>query len=153
VTAVLVNRVGPVDADECAREVIEVVPLGIRWLRAAIRSQEPSWSVPQLQALGFLQQNPGASLSELAAQLGVGLPSASALVSRLVVAGQVDRQDDPAERRRALLTLTPQGEAEFAAAIEAGRAELSDRLRALPAKDLTRVTQALSVLREVFGDA
>lgn len=141
------------DADECAREVIEVVPLGIRWLRAAIRSHEPSWSVPQLQALGFLQQNPGASLSEVAAQLGVGLPAASALVTRLVVAGQVDRHDDPDERRRTVLTLTPQGAAQFDAAIAAGREELTDRLRSLPAKDLARVAAALAVLRDVFGDA
>src|SRR5882757_601899 len=95
------------DADGCARELLDVLPLTTRWLRAAVREREPSWSVPQLQALGFLQLNPDASLSDLAAQLGVGLPTASTLVSRLVAAGQVDRREDPAERRRVLLRLTP----------------------------------------------
>jgi DNA-binding MarR family transcriptional regulator len=142
-----------VDADICARQVIEVVPLAIRWLRAAIRRREPSWSLPQLHTLGFLQDNPGASLSELAAHLGVGLPAASGLVSRLVTAGQVDRHDDPTERRRTVLALTPQGEAQLDAAIEAGREELADRLRSLPAKDLARVGQALAVLRDLFADA
>jgi DNA-binding MarR family transcriptional regulator len=142
-----------VDADACARELLEVVPLGSRWLRAAVRRREPLWSLPQLHTLGFLQLNPGASLSELAGHLGVGLPSASALVSRLVAAGQVDRRDDPEERRRTILTLTPQGEAQLEAAIQAGREELSERLRSLPAKDLTRVEGALAVLRELFTDA
>jgi DNA-binding MarR family transcriptional regulator len=142
-----------VDADACARELLEVVPLGSRWLRAAVRRREPSWSLPQLHTLGFLQLNPGASLSELAGHLGIGLPSASALVSRLVGAGQVDRRDDPEERRRTILTLTPQGEAQLEAAIQAGREELSERLRSLPAKDLTRVEGALAVLRELFSDA
>ena len=141
------------DADDCAREVLEVVPLGSRWLRAAVRRREPSWSLPQLHTLGFLQLNPGASLSELAGHLGVGLPSASTLVSRLVAAGQVDRRDDPAERRRTILTLTPQGEQQLEAALQASREELSQRLRSLPARDLTRVNQALAVLRELFGEA
>jgi len=147
------NRVGAVEPDDCAREVLEVVPLGTRWLRAAIRRREPTWSLPQLHTLGFLQLNPGASLSELAAHLGVGPPAASALVSRLVTAGQVDRHEDPEERRRTVLTLTPQGEAQLEAAIEAGRDELSDRLRSLPAKDLARVGRALAVLRDLFADA
>jgi DNA-binding MarR family transcriptional regulator len=142
-----------VDADACARELLEVVPLGSRWLRAAVRRREPSWSLPQLHTLGFLQLNPGASLSELAGHLGIGLPSASALVSRLVGAGQVDRRDDPEERRRTILTLTRQGEAQLEAAIQAGREELSERLRSLPARDLTRVEGALAVLRELFSDA
>jgi DNA-binding MarR family transcriptional regulator len=142
-----------VDADACARELLEVVPLGSRWLRAAVRRREPSWSLPQLHTLGFLQLNPGASLSELAGHLGVGLPSASTLVSRLVAAGQVDRRDDPEERRRTILTLTRQGEAQLEAAIQAGREELSERLRSLPARDLTRVEGALAVLRELFTDA
>ena len=141
------------DAEACARELLEVVPLGSRWLRAAVRRREPSWSLPQLHTLGFLQLKPGVSLSELAGHLGVGLPSASALVSHLVAAGQVDRRDDPEERRRTILTLTRQGEAQLEAAIQAGREELSERLRSLPAKDLTRVEGALAVLRELFTDA
>jgi DNA-binding MarR family transcriptional regulator len=141
-----------VDADACARELLEVVPLGSRWLRAAVRRREPSWSLPQLHTLGFLQLNPGASLSQLAGHLGIGLPAASALISRLVGTGQVDRRDDPEERRRTILTLTSEGEAQLEAAIQAGREELSERLRSLPAKDLTRVEGALAVLRELFTD-
>jgi DNA-binding MarR family transcriptional regulator len=68
------------DGDSCARELLEVIPLVSGWMRAAIRRREPSLSLPQLQALSFLRQNPGASLSDLAAHLGVGLPTASTLI-------------------------------------------------------------------------
>lgn len=141
------------DADACARELLDVVPLATRWLRAAIRRHEPAWSLPQLQALGFLQLNPDASLSDLAGELGVTLPTASTLVSRLVAANHVDRREDPASRRRVLLRLTPKGETRFETALATGQAQLAERLRALSVQDLTRVCRALSVLRAVFGEA
>ena len=142
----------PADADTCAREMVEVFPLASRWIRAEIRRRQPSWSLPQLQALGFLRDHPGASLSELAAQLGVGLPTASTLISRLVSADHVDRRDDPTERRRTLLRLTPQGEAELESALADSQAELAERLRSLPARDLARLCQALPVVRQLFSD-
>ena len=141
------------DAEACAREMIEVLPLGTRWLRAAVRRQNPSWSVPQLVTLGYLRDHPGASLSEVAAQLGIGLPSASTLVSRLVDLGHVDRREDPAERRRTVLTLTRRGRAQLDAAIQASCEELTDLLRSLPARDIDRIGQAMAVLRTVFSDA
>ena len=143
---------GP-DADDCAREFLEVVPLASRWVRAAVRRREPSWSLPQLQALGFIRLNPGASLSDLAGNLGVGLPTASTLISRLVSVDQVDRRDDPNERRRALLRLTPKGEAQFEAALADTQAELAERLRGLPARDLATLSRSFAVLRRLFGDA
>jgi DNA-binding MarR family transcriptional regulator len=133
--------------------MIGVLPLGTRWVRAAVRRQNPTWSVPQLVTLGYLRDHPGASLSELAVQLGIGLPSASTLVSRLVELGHVDRREDPAERRRTVLTLTRRGKAQLEAATQASAEELADRLRALPARDLDRLGQAMAVLRDLFGDA
>ncbi len=149
----LANTVPVVDAEACAREMIEVIPLGTRWVRSSVRRQNPSWSVPQLVTLGYLRNHPGASLSEVATQLGIGLPSASTLVSRLVEQGHVDRREDPAERRRTVLTLTRRGRAELEAALQASGDELADRLRALPARDLDRLGQAMAVLRTLFGDA
>jgi DNA-binding MarR family transcriptional regulator len=133
--------------------MIEVMPLGTRWLRAAVRRQNPSWSVPQLVTLGYLRDHPGSSLSEVAAQLGIGLPAASTLVSRLVDSGQLDRREDPTERRRTVLTLTRRGKAQLEAAIQASGQELAVRLRSLPARDLDRIGQAMAVLRTLFDDA
>ena len=142
----------PSDADACARELLEVVPLASRWARAAVRRREPSWSLPQLMAMGYVRLNPDASLSDLANHLGVGLPTASTLVSRLVSTDQMDRRDDPAERRRALLRLTSKGEAQLEAALADTQAELAERLRSLSARDLARVCGSLAVLHKLFSD-
>ena len=142
----------PDDADACARELLEVVPLASRWARAAVRRREPSWSLPQLMAMGFVRLNPDASLSDLANHLGVGLPTASTLVSRLVSVDQMDRRDDPAERRRALLRLTSKGETQLEAALADTQAELAERLRSLSARDLARICGSLAVLHKLFSD-
>ena len=142
----------PDDADACARELLEVVPLASRWARAAVRRREPSWSLPQLMAMGFVRMNPDASLSDLANHLGVGLPTASTLVSRLVSVDQMDRRDDPAERRRALLRLTAKGETQLEAALADTQAELAERLRSLSARDLARLCGSLAVLQKLFSD-
>jgi DNA-binding MarR family transcriptional regulator len=149
----LTNTVRSVDAEATAREMIAVIPLGTRWIRSSVRQENPGWSVPQLVTLGYLRDHPGASLSDLACQLGIGLPSASTLVSRLVDLGHVDRQDDPAERRRAVLTLTRRGKAQLEAALRVSGEELAERLRTLPARDLERLGQAMAVLRTLFADA
>jgi MarR family transcriptional regulator for hemolysin len=141
------------DAEGCARDLLEVVPLASRWLRAAVRRREPTWSLPQLMAMGYLRLKPDASLSDLANHLGVGLPTASTLVSRLVSVNHVNRRDDPAERRRALLRLTSKGERQLDAALADTEAELAERLRTLRPRELTHLRQGLAVLHTLFGDA
>jgi len=47
------------------------------------------------------------SISELAELLNVSAPSASAMVERLVEKGVLLREPDPADRRRVIVTVTP----------------------------------------------
>lgn len=140
------------DSERAAADVLDVWPLGLRWLRGHIRAYEPAWSIPQLNALGYVRGNPGASLSDLAGYLGIGLPTASTLVSRLVNAGYLHREEDPAERRRVVLSLTADGEGRFDGALERARRELAGRLAELPRRDLAKVTVAMARLRGVFDD-
>lgn len=53
-----------------------------------------------------LATGPALSVSELAGRLGVSLPTASELVGDLHRAGLVERNEDPANRRRTLVSLT-----------------------------------------------
>jgi DNA-binding MarR family transcriptional regulator len=140
------------DPEQAAADLLEVLPLWNRWLRAKIRSHEPSWSLPQLHALGYVRLNPGTSLSELAGYLGIGLPTASTLVSRLVNAGYMQREEDPLERRRVSLTLTDQGLGRFDDALELAREELAGRLGRLSRRELSRITAAMTHLRRVLND-
>jgi len=140
------------EPERAAADILEVLPLGSRWLRAQVRSHEPSWSLPQLHALGYVRLNPGASLSELAGYLGIGLPTASTLVSRLVNAGYLHREEDPTERRRVSLSLTESGCGRFEGALALARRELAERLGRLSQRDLAKITTAMTHLRGVFDD-
>ena len=140
------------DPERTAAEIIDLLPLGSRWLRGLVRSHEPSWSLPQFQALGYLGRHQGASLSDMAGALGIGLPTASTLVSRLVSAGYLDRQEDPDERRKVSLSLTDRGRNRLEGALDLVRRELADRLGRLSPRDLIRITAALEQLRTIFED-
>src|SRR5262245_66456418 len=94
----------------CAREVMETVPLVMRFIRMEMRSRRaPSLSVPQFRVLTFLSRRPGAPLSGVAEHLGVTRSTASAIIERLVRRRLVSRTAHPQERRCVVLTLTPTG--------------------------------------------
>src|SRR5439155_993746 len=64
-------------------------------------------SVPQFQALAFVERHPRVSLVGVAEDLGATAPTASTIVDRLVRRGLVVRVPDPDEGRRVVLSLTP----------------------------------------------
>jgi hypothetical protein len=61
-----------ITSDQCAREVMETVPLVMRFIHTEMRSRRaPLLSVPQFRVLMFLSGRPGAPLSSVAEHLGV----------------------------------------------------------------------------------
>ncbi|HEV7689087.1 MAG TPA: winged helix DNA-binding protein, partial [Acidimicrobiia bacterium] len=90
---------------------------------------------------------------DLAGYLGIGLPTASTLVSRLVNAGYLERVEDPAERRKVSLSLTDRGQGRFDGALDLARRELAERLGRLSPRDLAKITVAAAQLRRIFEDA
>src|SRR6266536_982420 len=97
-------------ANECAGELLEVVPLIMRYIRIEMRrSRGSDLTVPQFRTLAFLTTNEGASLSSLADHIGLTLPSASKLVDGLVERKLVQRKTCPDDRRRMTLLLTGSG--------------------------------------------
>jgi DNA-binding MarR family transcriptional regulator len=66
-------------------------------------------SMAQFRTLMALSQGEPATISQLSQRMNVGLPAASHLVDRLVQLGLVDRHEDPADRRRALVRLDANG--------------------------------------------
>src|SRR5437763_10162015 len=101
-----------ITSEDCAREVLDVVPLVMRVLRAEMRLQRgPELSVPHFRVLAFLGNNEGACLSEVAEYVGLRLPSMSTLVDGLVTRGLVSRVPAARDRRRLALCLTGPGRA------------------------------------------
>src|SRR5260370_34086939 len=64
-------------------------------------------SMQQLRALYLLRDEDEASVGRLAEFFGIGLPAASLLADRLVRSGLGGRGDDPAGRRRVVVSPGP----------------------------------------------
>ena len=74
------------------------------WLRLDL-------TMAQFRALVVVSRYAGITVGELGGELSIGQSTASLLTDHLVCRGLVTRVEDPADRRRALLSLTPAGEA------------------------------------------
>jgi len=140
-----------ISLDECAREVLETVPLVMRTVRAEMRHHRAAdLSVPQFRTLNFLHHQAGASLSQVAEHIGLTLPSVSLLVDGLVERKLILRNTSAADRRRVTLTLTARGQSVLDAAHGATQAALAEKLAALSAQDRGIVVQAMQALHPLF---
>jgi DNA-binding MarR family transcriptional regulator len=139
---------------DCAAELLEVVPMMMRVIRAKVRANSsPELSVPQFRALAFLGRNEGAMLGDVASFLVLTLSAASKLVDGLVTAGLVARESDPLDRRKIVLKLTSSGERKFAAVREATADFLTERVAEVSADERACITEAMRTLRSLFSDA
>jgi DNA-binding MarR family transcriptional regulator len=142
------------DSKRCAREVVETVPLVMRFLRRQVRRRSaPSLSVPQVRALALLDREPGSGLSRLAEHLNVARPTASLIVNRLVRQGLVDRAENPHERRRRVLTLTRAGAERLKAVRAVACSVVEQVLSGGNAREIAAIEDGLDRLRVVFERA
>jgi DNA-binding MarR family transcriptional regulator len=122
--------------------------------RALLTSTTSKWrdldiSMQQLRALFFLRDEEEASVGRLAELFGFGLPAASLLADRLVRAGYVDRREDPADRRRVLLSLTRSGLRLVTDLREGSHLHLRRWMSSLSPEDLAALTRGWRALAEV----
>lgn len=138
-------------AEACAGAVLEVVPAVMDALRAAMRRHVGEHlSVPQFRCLNFIALEPGCTVSAVAGFLGVTLPTASAMVGRLVQAGAVSSQADPGDRRCLRLELTAAGRAQLGQIRRGAREDLAAALARHDAAELLGLQRGLQSLREAF---
>ena len=138
----------------CADELLEVIPLMMRVIRARVRSHSsPELSMPQFRALAFLGRNHRAMLGDVGSFLALSLPAASKLIDGLVAAGFATRETDPADRRKVALTLTAAGRRKYAAALKASAEFLAGRVERLSAAERSGIACAMRSLRSIFDDA
>jgi DNA-binding MarR family transcriptional regulator len=141
-------------ADDCARNVLEVVPLIVRTLRATMRQHRgANLSVPQFRSLWFISRETGASLSAVAEHVGLTLPSMSKMIDGLVARRLVDRAISTRDRRQVTLALSPLGRATLRTARARTQAHLAEMLGALSETERTTVIRAMQALRPAFEPA
>ncbi len=141
------------NAQACARQILETVPLAMRAIRREMRdTTEEQLSVPQFRVLAFLGRNQGTSLTAVSEHLGVKDATTSALVNRLVNRGLVDREIHPLERRRLELGLTRAGTTLLEKARGKAKAYLVRNLVSSSPADLQALAQGLEVLRRCLSE-
>lgn len=111
-----------------------------------------SLSRAQLRILILLQKEGATSVGQLAAHLGVTLPSITATVDRLVQADYVAREGDPHDRRRVINRLTPTGQALLERLQEGRRARLVAALERLSPEELSALRGVMARFEQVLKE-
>lgn len=91
-----------------------IIDLYSQFFNTFLTTREDAWlnvevTMPQIKLLLFVASRGGATGSQLARGLGVGLPSVTRLVDRLCEHGLIARREDAEDRRVTYLTPTPEG--------------------------------------------
>jgi DNA-binding MarR family transcriptional regulator len=136
---------------ECAREILDVVPLVMRDIRTQMRTRRtPDLTVPQFRTLLFVSRNAGASLSPVADHMGLTLPSTSKLVDDLIKSGLMTRQEHALDRRRVSLVVTQRGSTLLEASRKWTLSYLTKKLEGISNAEAETILQAMKALRTVF---
>lgn len=136
---------------DCAAEILEAVPLMMRFIRSQMRRHRGSdLSVPQFRTLVFLSRSPGVSLSALAEFLALSLPATSRLVEGLVRRSLVDRRIPPGNRRLVALSVNAHGRKIICAARDATEKRLAEVLAPFKKDERAAIRHALRTLRMEF---
>jgi DNA-binding MarR family transcriptional regulator len=140
-----------VSVEAVAQEVLEVVPVVMRTIRAEMRSQRGAdLNVPLFRTLLFLERHPGVSLQHLAEHLGLTPPTVSKIVDGLVLHSVVSRQSSQTDRRKITLQLTPGGQEVLDKSRSSAQASLVELLTPLSAEQCAMVYEALQIIQPLF---
>lgn len=134
-----------------SKELLEAVPVVMRFIRRHMRAHRADLSVPQFRALCLVDQQPSASLSAVAEHLASSLPTASRIVTGLVSQGLLKRESSSRDRRQVSLCITPSGRAVMAAARHATQTRLANEMDLLSANERSVVRQAMQILKTTFA--
>ena len=132
--------------------MLDVIPLVMRYIRMEMRSRRMrGLSIPQFRTLVFLYRNEGASLSEVANNVGLTLPSASKTIDALVTRKLVTRTALPDDRRYISLKLSKLGRATLIQARRGTEASLAEKITALSPAQQAMISETMQALRSVFA--
>ena len=91
------------------------------------------------------------TMTELTRYWGVSKPSMSKMVATLMERGWLDREEDPKDRRRKPLYLTPAGRQVYEDVRKAARPDLIGVLETLDGEQRAQIVSALDLLAEILA--
>lgn len=137
-----------------ANTIIETSWRVLGMVKAAVgRAEGSGLTLTQMRSLGFLIGSPGASLSELAADLGLQRPTASKVVEELVRQRWVARKVVPDNRRKLTLTVTAKGRKVVEKAAEPAITKMAELLALLTPRGQDTIERAMSLLHPLVAPA
>ncbi len=134
-------------------EVLGRLRFAVMRLARQLRQHAGTGATPsQSSALATIARIGPLSLGALAAAERVGSSTVTKVVAALESAGLVDRGSDPADRRVALVGVTPAGIALLTRGRAAAAAYLGERLAVLDDDELATLLAALPVLERLVAE-
>ena len=134
----------------CAESILEVIPRVMDSLRSEMRlSADAHLTVPQFRVLVRLAKQ-STTHKELAAWIGVTLPTLSKMVEVLVEKELVTQQPLPGDRRKSILALTPKGRRHYESYRSKVKKRLEEKLIRISGAEVDTLCEALTVLGRLF---
>ncbi len=118
----------------------------------SIAAVDESITIPQFRLLVVLRTRGRVNLSVLADHLGVNPSTVTRMVDRLVTAGLVDRQVNPASRREVVLDLTETGVRIVRLVTQQRRKQIARIVSRMPEDSQTRLIEALEAFNGAGGE-
>jgi len=146
----------PVDEREEWADDVRAAMLATRALVAisarSVAAVEEVVTLPQFRVLVMVASRTGLNLGAVARGLGVHPSNATRVCDRLVEAGLLDRQDDPADRRNLQLRLTDRGRALVDGVMDRRAQAIAEVLDRMPALQRAALIPVLTTFAEAAGE-
>lgn len=109
-------------------------------------------TLPQWRALVVVDRHGPLNMSAMAQWMGVHPSNATRACEGLVRAGLLTRREDPADRRRQVLTLSDNGKQFVESLLEHRRQAIARVVDRVPAERRMRLSEAMRDFAEAVGD-
>ena len=136
-----------------SERVMDGIRRFVRLLRVADHAGQSQYGLSGAQRLVLRELSKGSalSLSEIAERTRTDQSSVSAVVARLVEAGNIERRRDPEDARRVALTLTERGVTIAKELPRPVEEQIADLVIKLPPAERSAFTNALLHISEVLA--
>ena len=136
------------------RLVDEIIRTHWAVLNAMQTSSRPDWmelemTMAQIKALFVVSQRQGTSITQIAEYLGIGQPTTSQLVDKLVRNGFAERSEAEKDRRIKLVRLTDQGRDLVKRLYQGGEDSYREWLAKMSQNDLLALRRGLQALANI----
>lgn len=140
------------DPDRQADAVMRAARVLVGVVARSVAEVEDLVSMPQLRVLVLVASRGRLNLGQVADALGVHPSNATRMVERLVVAGLLERTDDPDDRRYLALELTSKGHDVVERVMAYRRASILEVMAKMKGPQRRALARALESFAEAAGE-